>query len=216
MVNLIRKFLWKILGSRYYEFLKNQKYVYLRDLSFVKIGEASYDNGAIVWRWAKTSELIIGKYCSVAHGVQFFLDSGFHDYKKVTTYPLFSELYKHEPPDYKINGRKPKSAYFQELTNKSSIELKNDIWIGSNALIMPGVTIHDGAVILPGSIVIKDVGAYEIHGGTPARMVDKRFDDETISQLQEMKWWDWDSSLIKERLADFYDSPATFIKKYHN
>jgi virginiamycin A acetyltransferase len=216
MITTIRKILWKILGINYYNFLQNQKSVYLRDLSFCSIGEATYDNGAIVWKWAKSSQLIIGNYCSIAHGVQFILDGGFHDYNKVTTYPLFSELYKNFPSDYKINGKTSKSAYFDKLTIKSSIHIGNDVWIGCNAIIMPGVTINNGAVIFPGSVVTKDVGAYEVVGGVPARTIQKRFDEETITKLLQMQWWNWNGNIIRERLADFYESPLTFINKYYS
>src|SRR3954469_9089429 len=112
MINKVRKFLWKILGIRYYDFLKNQKSQYLSDLPYCKVGEGTYDNGAIVWRWAQSSQLEIGKYCSIAHGVQFFLDGGFHDYNHVTTFPLFSELYKDAGPHQKINGHLTKAHFF--------------------------------------------------------------------------------------------------------
>ena len=82
----------------------------------------------------------------------------------------------------------------------------NDVWIGSGVLIKSGINIGDGAIIGAGSIVTHDVPPYEIWAGSPARLIRKRFDDETISKLLEIKWWDWEDKKIK-RYSDFFDSP---------
>ena len=73
----------------------------------------------------------------------------------------------------------------------------NDVWIGNRVMIKAGVNISDGAVIGMGSIVTKDIGPYEIWAGNPARMIRKRFDDETIAALEEMKWWNWNDEKIE-------------------
>ena len=74
----------------------------------------------------------------------------------------------------------------------------NDVWIGERATILSGLTIGDGAVIGGGSVVTKDVGPYEIWAGNPARFIRKRFDDETISKLEKIQWWNFrDAELIK-------------------
>lgn len=81
----------------------------------------------------------------------------------------------------------------------------NDVWIGIRAIILPGVNVHDGAVIGAGRVVTKDVGPYEIWAGNPARMIRKRFDDETIEKLLEMKWWDWSDQKLGQAGIDICD-----------
>lgn len=76
----------------------------------------------------------------------------------------------------------------------------NDVWIGQNVTVMPGVHIGDGAIIAVNSVVTKDIPAYHIAGGNPCKIIRKRFDDKHISYLQEIKWWDWSSEKIFRNL----------------
>ena len=91
------------------------------------------------------------------------------------------------------------------------VRIGNDVWIGSHVLIKSGVTISDGAVIGVGSVVTHDVGPYEIWAGNPARMIRKRFDDEIVENLQQIKWWSWSEEEIKEYAAYFSD-PNEFVR----
>jgi len=91
----------------------------------------------------------------------------------------------------------------------------NDTWLGHGSIIMPGVTVGDGAVVGSGAVVTKDVEAYTIVAGVPAKPIRKRFDDNTAEKLQAIKWWDWDHELIKERLFDFARGVEEFIEKYY-
>ena len=91
------------------------------------------------------------------------------------------------------------------------VHIGNDVWIGSHALIKSGVTISDGAVIGMGSVVTHDVGPYEIWAGNPARMIRKRFDNETVENLKQIKWWSWNEEKIKEYAAYFSD-PNEFVR----
>jgi acetyltransferase-like isoleucine patch superfamily enzyme len=201
----LRSLLWKILGKRYFEYLKNQRKVYLCDFKEKDIGKYTYDNGAIVWRWNKESKISIGKYCSIAHGVQFFLDSGDHDYKKISTFPFHTEIFK----DSELKSN------LSFLSSKGlSIKIENDVWIGAEALIMPGVKIENGAVVLPGAVVVSNIGPYEIYGGVPGKLICHRFERDIIEKLLVIKWWDWDIELIENRLSDFYSDPKLFINKY--
>ena len=86
----------------------------------------------------------------------------------------------------------------------------NDVWIGTRAMIRPGVTIGDGAVVGMGSIVTKDIGPYEIWAGNPARLIRKRFDDETIERLLQSEWWNKSEEEI-EALAQYMTDPARFL-----
>lgn len=87
----------------------------------------------------------------------------------------------------------------------------NDVWIGARATILPGVSIADGAVIGAGSIVTKNVGPYEIWAGNPARLIRKRFDEETIEKLLGIRWWDWDDKKLS-RFGMLFPDYTAFIR----
>jgi len=89
---------------------------------------------------------------------------------------------------------------FQESKNKGDIEVGNDVWIGMESSVMPGIKIGNGAIIAAKSVVTKDVEPYTIVAGNPARVVRKRFDADTIQTLQKIKWWDWDTQKIEENV----------------
>ena len=105
------------------------------------------------------------------------------------TFPLFYE-------DWNLE----KSNVSDAWDNKGDIIIGNDVWIGYNAIILSGVTIGDGAIIATGAVVTKDVPAYTIVGGIPAKKIKKRFSDEIIQRLQKMKWWDWPEELIAKNI----------------
>ena len=89
----------------------------------------------------------------------------------------------------------------------------HDVWIGANALILPEVTIGDGAVIAAGAVVTRDVPPYAIVGGVPARVIRYRFSPEMIDAFLEIKWWDWPLEKIKENFDLFYH-PELFCKAF--
>ncbi len=84
--------------------------------------------------------------------------------------------------------------------NKGDIVIGNDVWIGYEAVILSGVTIGDGAIIGTRAVVTKDVPSYTIVGGVPAKPIRKRFDEETIQKLEEIRWWDWEEERIKKNI----------------
>lgn len=150
-----------------------------------KIGKGSYGNPRI-HSWGETSELVIGAYCSIADGVQIFL-GGEHRTDWVSTYP-FSVFW---PSARTISGHP---------ASKGCVIIGNDVWIGTEAVILSGVTIGDGAVIGARSVVTRDVPPYAVVAGNPARLVKRRFDEETVSKLLEIKWWEWDNARIEQAL----------------
>lgn len=123
----------------------------------------------------------IGKFCSLARNVDI---GGFdHDYHKVTMMPMFRfiELSKGEKPD---------------AGEKELCEVGNDVWIAAGTQILHKVKVGDGAVIGGGAVVTKDVPPYAIVAGVPAKIIKFRFDENTISDLLDIKWWDWPLDLV--------------------
>lgn len=89
------------------------------------------------------------------------------------------------------NGWEKVTPEMEELPIKGDTIIQNDVWIGYNSLIMPGIKIGNGSIIASNSVVVKDVEPYSIVGGNPAKLIRKRFDNEIIDLLESIKWWDW-------------------------
>jgi len=135
-------------------------------------------------------KLIIGKFCMIASGVTFIMNGANHKMDGITAYPfnIFGNDWSKVTPTS------------DELPYKGDTIVGNDVWIGSEATIMPGVKIGDGAIIATKSVITKDVEPYSIVGGNPAKLIRKRFSEEKINELLEMKWWDWEIERITENL----------------
>lgn len=148
-------------------------------------------------------KLIIGKFCSIGCGAKFLFNSANHTMKSLSSYPfpLFFDEWGLDIKDVA-----------QSWDNKGDIIIGNDVWIGYEAVIMAGVTIGDGAVIATRSVVTKDVEPYTIVGGVPAKPIKKRFDDETVNSLLEIKWWDWDKEKIRENIEAIKSGNAENLK----
>ena len=145
-----------------------------------EIGKYSYiGNNSFV------SDTDIGKFTSIS--TDCYIGGTSHPIDWVSTSPVF---HKWE------NIMKKNFARHEFEIFKRTI-IGNDVWIGNRVMIKAGVKISDGAVVGMGSIVTKDIGPYEIWAGNPARLIRKRFDDETIVALEEMKWWDWSDEKIE-------------------
>jgi chloramphenicol O-acetyltransferase type B len=131
--------------------------------------------------------LVVGSFCSIGSGAAFIMagNQG-HRNEWISTFPFF---FMPEVPEFEnaANGYLP----------SGDTVIGNDVWIGSEAVIMPGITIGDGAVIGTRALVTKDVEPYAIVGGNPAKTIRKRFDDDSIELLLEMKWWDWPADRLK-------------------
>ena len=135
--------------------------------------------------------LIIGKFCSIACGAKFLFNSANHTLSSLSTYPfpLFFE-------EWGLEKRNVAASW----DNKGDIVIGNDVWIGYEAVIMAGVTIGDGAIIGARAVVTKDVPPYTVAGGIPAKPITKRYPEETLAALSELKWWDWPEERIAQNL----------------
>lgn len=136
-------------------------------------------------------KLLIGKFCSIACGAKFLFNSANYTMASLSTYPF--PLFFHEWELGKTNVTKA-------WDNKGDIIVGNDVWIGYEAVVLAGVTIGDGAIIGTRGVVTKDVAPYTVVGGVPAKPIRKRFNDETISKLLKLKWWDWSEEKISQNI----------------
>ena len=142
----------------------------------------NFENSNVLYHYPINGDkLTIGKFCSIACGAKFLMNSANHAMASLSNYvfPIFYEEWDH--------GMKVTEAW----DNRGDITVGNDVWIGYEAVILSGVTIGDGAIVAARSVVTKDVPPYTIVGGVPARPIRQRFDQETIRALLALKWWDW-------------------------
>ncbi len=135
-------------------------------------------------------KLIMGKFCAIARGVQFIMNGANHSMAGFSTFPFY--IFG--------NGWETAQPQAGDLPYKGDTVIGNDVWMGYQALIMPGVKIGNGAIISSRSVVTSDVPAYSIVGGNPARVIRQRFTDETISTLEKLAWWDWPVEKITRHL----------------
>lgn len=149
-----------------------------------QVGRFTYGKPTVL-RWGKEATLTIGSFCSIGTGVVIMLD-GNHRMDWLTTYPF--------------NVIMNEFASIPNTGGKSSVRIGNDVWIGMDALILPGTNVGDGAVIGAESVVTKNVEPYTVVAGNPARVIRKRFDDQTISALLKIKWWNWEIQQIKQNM----------------
>ena len=134
--------------------------------------------------------LVVGAFCSIGSGAAFIMagNQG-HRNDWISTFPF---AFVPDAPEFAgaANG----------FMAAGDTVIGNDVWIGSEAIVMPGVTVGDGAVIGTRALVTKDVEPYAIVGGNPARTIRKRFPDEEIALLMEMRWWDWSREMLSDAM----------------
>ena len=147
-------------------------------------------------------KLIIGKFCAIARGVKFIMNGANHKLDALSTYP-FSIM---------GDGWEKVVPGEEDLPYKGDTLVGNDVWIGYEALIMPGVKIGDGAIVAARSVVVKDVAPYTVVGGNPAQPIKARFPDETTKALLVLKWWDWDAAKITRNLQSITSADISALE----
>ncbi|MFD5213363.1 CatB-related O-acetyltransferase [Microbacterium sp. NPDC058345] len=136
--------------------------------------------------------LVIGRFTAIAPGAVFLMPGGNHPMAGPSTYPF--TMFGGEWAERTLDA-------FLAIEQPGDTIVGNDVWIGREATILPGVRIGDGAVVGAGSVVTKDVGPYEIVAGNPTRQVRRRFEDEDVRRLLDVRWWDWPVEKITEHAA---------------
>jgi phosphonate metabolism protein (transferase hexapeptide repeat family) len=106
-------------------------------------------------------------------------------------------------------------ADFFEWRRRHRVQIGHDVWIGHGAIVLPGRNIGTGAVVAAGAVVTKDVPAYTIVAGNPARMIKRRFPEIVADRLARLAWWDWSHAMLRAALNDFRALPIeAFLDKY--
>ena len=147
---------------------------------FTYIADSQFESHVThFYPWSR-DKLTIGRFCQIASGVEFVMNDANHQMNAVSTFPFYTlEGWEMEPPAV------------SDMPFKGNTVIGNDVWIGQNAVILPGVHVGDGAIIGANSVVGSDVAPYTIVIGNPAKVLRKRFDDEElINLLLYFKWWD--------------------------
>ena len=174
---------WRTLNKHNSTFANN-----IFDIASVQVGNLTY-GGLTVQNVECGAKLKIGNFCSIANGVVFISHSE-HDISTVSTFP------------YK---RRALWLDVIEATTKGDIVVKDDVWIGENAIILSGVTINQGAVIAAGAVVTNDVPAYCVVGGVPAKTIRYRFSAEIIDYLKTLDYSQLNKSLITSHINELYE-----------
>ena len=135
-------------------------------------------------------KLVIGKFCALARGVKFIMNGANHKLTGFSTYPfgIFGQGWE---------AAVPAPA---DLPSRGDTVVGNDVWIGYDALVMPGVKIGNGAIVAARAVVVKDVPAYAVVGGNPAQVFKTRFPPETVAALERIAWWNWPVEKVTRHL----------------
>jgi phosphonate metabolism protein (transferase hexapeptide repeat family) len=159
----------------------------------------SYAAGDVMIIYSK-----VGKFCSIASHVR--VNPGNHPMDRVTQHHCTYRRVQYRFGDCDDED-------FFDWRRAAKCTIGHDVWIGSSAIVLPGVQIGTGAVVGAGAVVTKDVAPYEIVGGVPAKPIRKRFTDDVITKLMQITWWDWDRQTLEARFHELQDLD-TFLEKY--
>jgi len=148
------------------------------------------DDNVLYHYEAQGDRLIIGKFCALAHGATFIMNGANHRMDGPSTYPfpIFGEAWGAH------------MDLLSDLPSRGDTNVGNDVWLGRDALVMPGVTIGDGAIVASRAVITTDVPPYAVVAGNPARVVQERFNGEDVQRLLKAAWWDWPVETINKHV----------------
>ena len=148
----------------------------------------------------------VGKFCSIASNVR--INPGNHPMHRATQAHFTYRASAYFP------GESDESEFF-DWRKSQRVHIGHDVWIGHGAVVLPGKNVGTGAVIAAGAIVTKDVPAYTVVAGNPARPIKRRFSEAVADRLARLAWWDWDHEALRRALPDFKKlGIEEFLDKY--
>ena len=184
----------------------------------VPVGRMTYGYKNLLESYPMASR--IGRYCSINstarilnnHPIEYITTSPILDYRAFS--PSYAE-YMRRRGFCERYGRHFQNHKFEDspLRDNRPVEIGNDVWIGANVIILPGVKIGDGAVLAAGAVVTHDVAPYAIVAGVPAKLIRKRFSEDMIVRLMRIAWWDWEPEKLQDNLELFYQ-PEKFVQRF--
>ncbi|MFO0875994.1 MAG: Vat family streptogramin A O-acetyltransferase [Gemmataceae bacterium] len=147
--------------------------------------------------------LILGRYCAIARGVRFIMNGANHLMSGFSTYPfyIFGGGWEEAMPGE------------SDFPHKGDTIVGNDVWLGYQTVVMPGVTIGDGAIVAACSVVTRDVPPYGIVGGNPAQLIRRRFPDAVIDELLQIRWWDWDVEKVTRNVRHIMGADLDALRR---
>jgi phosphonate metabolism protein (transferase hexapeptide repeat family) len=179
---------------------------------YVEIHEAAQVSFSTIGAYSYLQEYVsvlltdLGRFCAIAAMTRIGAPN--HPYDRVTQH-RFSYV-----PEYYWPGRTRDRAFF-DARDAARVRVGNDVWMGHGAIVLPGVSIGDGAVIAAGAVVTKDVDPYVIVAGVPAKPIRRRFEAAVAERFAALAWWTWDHARLEAAVPDFQAlSPEAFLEKY--
>jgi phosphonate metabolism protein (transferase hexapeptide repeat family) len=169
--------------GRRYEVLANTR------VEYASLGDYSY-----LGEDCDVADAAIGKFTAIANSVRIGAPN--HPMGRASQH-----RFTYCPEYYDATASRDRDFFAERRGDR--VIVGNDVWIGHAAILLPGVTVGDGAVIAAGAVVSRDVAPYTIVGGVPARAIRQRFPDHVAASLRRIAWWDWPDEMIFERLSDF-------------
>jgi virginiamycin A acetyltransferase len=169
-------------------------------------GPENFEKENVLYHYDFSPEkLVIGKFCAIATGAKFIMSSANHKMDGFSTFP------------FSIFGHGwDKEMDLSSYPNKGDTVLGNDIWIGYESTVLPGITIGDGAIIGSKAVVTKDVPPYAVVGGNPAKIIKMRFSDDIIRELLQIKWWNWSIEKITRNIPHIIGANLEKMKIAHS
>lgn len=168
---------------------------------FTYIADSEFERHVTHHYCFNNDKLIIGRFCQIASGVEFVMNGANHQMNSVSTFPF-----------YTLEGWNQDTPLIEDMPIKGDTIIGNDVWIGQNSTILPGIHIGDGAIIGLNSVVSSNVPPYTIVAGNPAKIIRKRFDDELIEIMEKIKWWDKSIEEIDQLIPILSCSDLTKVK----